>query len=92
MKKVNFKKLGKQFMAGLFGVALMGGVMLNTQEVEAQIITVNVPEIVAGGSNSIPCTSSWNASETSWIITCDTCRRTKGEESGTLFGTCKNKR
>jgi hypothetical protein len=36
MKKVNFRKLGKQFLAGLFGVALMCGVMLNTQTAEAQ--------------------------------------------------------
>jgi len=36
MKKVNFKKLTNQFLAGVFGLALMGGVMLHTQDVEAQ--------------------------------------------------------
>ena len=36
MKKMNFKKLVKQFLVGIFGLALMGGVMLNTQEMEAQ--------------------------------------------------------
>jgi len=36
MKKVNFKKLTNQFLAGVFGLALMGGVMLHAQVVEAQ--------------------------------------------------------
>ena len=35
MKKVNFKKLTNQFLAGVFALTLMGGVMLNTQEAEA---------------------------------------------------------
>jgi len=32
MKKVNFKKLTNQFLAGVFALTLMGGVMLHAQE------------------------------------------------------------
>jgi hypothetical protein len=39
MKKVNFKKLGKQFLAAVFSIFLLSGVMLNTQKVEAQTPT-----------------------------------------------------
>lgn len=41
MKKVNFKKLTNQFLAGVFGLALMGGVMLHTQDVEARQLEQN---------------------------------------------------
>ena len=37
MKKVNFKKLTNQFLAGVFGLALMGGVMLNFESAYSQI-------------------------------------------------------
>jgi len=51
MKKVNFKKLTNQFLAGVFGLALMGGVMLHTQDVEAQELAL--AEIsVEGGDDS----------------------------------------
>jgi len=41
MKKVNFKKLTNQFLAGVFALTLMGGMMLNTQDVMAQELTPN---------------------------------------------------
>jgi len=62
MKKVNFKKLTNQFLAGVFGLALMGGVMLNTQDVEAQQGPINL-ELVdlnpgGSGAKSKSCQSS----------------------------------
>ena len=37
MKKANFMKFGKQFLAAVFSIVLLGGIMLNTQNVDAQL-------------------------------------------------------
>ncbi|MGM0635110.1 MAG: hypothetical protein ACQESK_03520 [Bacteroidota bacterium] len=36
MKKVNFKRMTNQLLAGVFGLALMGGILLSSQDAEAQ--------------------------------------------------------
>jgi hypothetical protein len=41
MKKVNYEKLGKQFFSILCGTVLFGGVMLNVQKADAQILQQN---------------------------------------------------
>ena len=40
MKKANFMKFGKQFLAAVFSIVLLGGIMLNTQTAEAQRLSL----------------------------------------------------
>jgi hypothetical protein len=59
MLKVNFKKLGKQFLAGLFGFALMCGVMLNTQTAEAQRLSLTNSLVKGGGDECEHGSKTW---------------------------------
>jgi|GEM_PF-2305018 len=98
MKKVNFKKLTNQFLAGVFALTLMGGVMLNTQDVEAQKLNVN--ELKIGGGKHIPCASSIGAASTNdddantqenSVISCSTCCPTQGVSTNdNMIGSCKS--
>lgn len=98
MKKVNFKKLTNSFLAGVFGLALMGGVMLNTQEAEAQtsdlITAINDLAQTLQNGDQIPCTSSFSPlsqdEEPSSVVRCDTCMMTPGKSNNqSLQGSCK---
>ena len=41
MKKVNFKKLGKQFIGLICGAVVFGGIILNVNKVDAQVLQQN---------------------------------------------------
>jgi len=90
MKKVNFKKLTNQFLAGVFALTLMGGVMLNTQDVEAQ--KIEVKDLKIGGGKHIPCASSIGEGSTGdRVVDCSSCCMVAGvSNNNAMIGTCKS--
>jgi len=96
MKKVNFKKLTKQFLAGVFALTLMGGVMFSFQNLKAQDLGLGEAAGAIATGDQIPCASAISTNfgvdddPEQYVVRCDTCEMANAKVTDpSMNGTCK---